>query len=84
MLSRWIRGLDTRNYFAVPITQSTLTGTALLAFIAEKLGKKARMGRTLNLRLIEQALGDLGKVVPTLIIDEGQGFDHGALEEMRL
>ncbi|MGA7752890.1 MAG: ATP-binding protein, partial [Candidatus Sulfotelmatobacter sp.] len=84
LLGRWMRKLDTRLYYAIAVTQATLTGTALLAFFAEKLGKDARLSRTHNLRQIEQALAELGRVIPVLIMDEAQNYDQSALEEIRL
>lgn len=84
LLGRWMRSLEPRLYQPVPVTQATLTGTALLAFFVEKLGKKARLSRSHNLRLIEQALAELGKIIPVLILDEAQNYSHGALEELRL
>jgi MSHA biogenesis protein MshM len=84
LLGRWMRKLDTRLYYPIAITQATLTGSALLAFFAEKLGKSARVSRPHNLRLIEEALAELGKVIPVLIMDEAQNYDQNSLEEIRL
>jgi type II secretory pathway predicted ATPase ExeA len=84
LLGRWMRKLDTRLYYPIAVTQATLTGTALLAFFAEKLGKSARLSRSHNLRQIEEALAELGKATAVLIMDEAQNYDQSALEEIRL
>src|SRR5512143_677131 len=59
LVRRWMRGLDQRLFYPVCLTQATLSGTAILAGLATKLGKPARLFRQRNLQLLEQALGEL-------------------------
>src|SRR6185503_15790297 len=39
LAGRWMRSLDSRLYYPVCLTQATLSGTAILAALANKLGK---------------------------------------------
>ena len=41
LVGRWMRGLDNRLFSPVCLTQATLSGTAILAALATKLGKPA-------------------------------------------
>src|SRR6266403_4234582 len=39
LVGRWMRDLDNRLFYPVCLTQATLSGTAILAALASKLGK---------------------------------------------
>lgn len=84
LVGRWKRGLDQRLFYPVCLTQATLSGTAILAGLATKLGKPARLFRQRNLQLIEQALGELERRILVVILDEAQNYSQPSLEEVRL
>ena len=84
LVGRWMRSLDTRLFYPVCLTQATLSGTAILATLAGKLGKPASAWRQGNLRLIEQALGELERRTLVLVLDEAQNYSQPSLEEVRL
>lgn len=84
LVGRWMRSLDQRLFYPVCLTQATLSGTAILAGLATKLGKPARLFRQRNLQLIEQALGELERRILVVILDEAQNFSQPSLEEVRL
>ena len=84
LVGRWMRSLDTRLFYPVCLTQATLSGTAILAALTGKLGKPASAWRQGNLRLIEQALGELERRTLVLILDEAQNYSQPSLEEIRL
>jgi type II secretory pathway predicted ATPase ExeA len=84
LVGRWMRGLDQRLFYPLCLTQATLSGTAILAGLATKLGKPARLFRQRNLQLIEQALGELERRILVVILDEAQNYSQPSLEEVRL
>jgi MSHA biogenesis protein MshM len=84
LVGRWMRSLDQRLFYPVCLTQATLSGTAILAGLATKLGKSARLFRQHNLQLIEQALGELERRILVVILDEAQNYSPPSLEEVRL
>lgn len=84
LVGRWMRSLDQRLFYPVCLTQATLSGTAILAGLATKLGKPARLFRQRNLQLIEQALGELERRILVVILDEAQNYSPPSLEEVRL
>lgn len=84
LVGRWMRSLDNRLFHPVCLTQATLSGTAVLAALATKLGKPARLFRQRNLQLIEQALGELERRILVVILDEAQNYSQPSLEEVRL
>jgi len=84
LVGRWMRSLDTRLFYPVCLTQATLSGSAILAALAGKLGKPASAWRQGNLRLIEQALGELERRTLVVILDEAQNYSQPSLEEVRL
>ena len=59
-------------------------GRILLAVLLGKLGQKPGMHRSRNLARLEEALKDLGRVTPILVLDDAQDYPPGALEEVRL
>ena len=84
LIGRWLNHLDRRLFCPLVFTHASLSGCGLLSALASKLGKPASFRREANLALIEAALGELGKVVPLIILDEAQSFGYGSLEEVRL
>src|SRR5260370_2256995 len=59
-------------------------GSGLLAVLLGKLGQKPGLHRSRNLARLEEALKDLGRVTPILVLDDAQDYPPGALEEVRL
>src|SRR5260370_26671481 len=53
LVGRWMRSLDSRLFYPVCLTQATLSGTAILAALAAKLGKPGSALRERHLRFIE-------------------------------
>ena len=84
LAGRWMRSLDPRLFAPVCLTQATLSGTAILAALAAKLGKPASFQRQRNLQLIEAALGELARRILVVILDEAQNYSQPSLEEVRL
>jgi len=84
LVGRWVRGLDNRLFYPVCLTQATLSGTAILAVLADKLGKSGSHFRQVNLRLIEQALSQLERRTLVVVLDEAQHYSQPTLEEVRL
>jgi general secretion pathway protein A len=84
LAGRWMRSLDSRLYYPVCLTQATLSGTAILAALAAKLGKPASFFRQRNLQLIEEALNELERRILVVILDEAQNYNPPSLEEVRL
>jgi type II secretory pathway predicted ATPase ExeA len=84
LVGRWMRALDTRLFCPVGLTQATLSGTAILAALATKLGKEATFYRHANLRLVEAALQELDRRILVVILDEAQNYSQPSLEEVRL
>ncbi len=84
LVGRWMRTLDQRLFYPVCLTQATLSGSALLAWLAVKLGKTPAFRRDRNLRLIEAALAELERRILVLILDEAQNYSQPSLEEIRL
>ena len=84
LVGRWMRSLEQRLFLPVCLTQATLSGTAILAAVAAKLGKAATGWRQRNLQLIEQALEELQRRILVLILDEAQNYSQPSLEEVRL
>ena len=84
LVGRWMRSLDSRLFYPVCLTQATLSGTAILAALATKLGKPVSFGRQRHLQLLEEALGELERRILVLILDEAQNYSQPSLEEVRL
>ena len=84
LVGRWMRSLDSRLFYPVCLTQATLSGAAILAALATKLGKPVSFGRQRNLQLLEEALGELERRILVLILDEAQNYSQPSLEEVRL
>lgn len=84
LVGRWMRSLDSRLFYPVCLTQATLSGTAILAALATKLGKPVSFYRQRNLQLLEEALAELERRILVLILDEAQNYSQPSLEEVRL
>lgn len=84
LVGRWMRSLDNRLFHPVCLTQPTLSGTAVLAALATKLGKPSAFGRQRNLQLLEEALSELERRILVVILDEAQNYSQPSLEEVRL
>ena len=72
LVGRWMRSLDQRLFCPVCLTQATLSGTAILASLATKLGKPVSFYRQRNLQLLEEALQELDRRILVVILDEAQ------------
>ena len=44
----------------------------------------ARRQRSDSLKLLEEAFGELGRIIPVLLLDEAQNYAMSALEELRM
>src|SRR6202047_4266925 len=84
LAGRWLRSLEPKTHFPVCITQASLTGIGLLAFFLQKLGKAPKHLRSTNLKLLEEAFAELGRIIPVLLLDEAQNYAMSALEEVRM
>lgn len=84
LIGRWLSRLDRRLFLPLIFTHASLSGSGLLSAIAAKLGKPAGFVRQANVAAIENALAELGKVVPLILLDDAQNFGYGSLEEVRL
>ena len=84
LVGRWLSRLDRRLFAPLLLTHASLSGCGLLSALAGKLGKPSSARRETNLALIEEAVAELGKVVPLIVLDEAQSFGYGSLEEVRL
>ncbi len=84
LVGRWMRSLDSRLFCPVCLTQATLSGTAILASLATKLGKPVSFSRPRNLQLIAEALQELERRILVVILDEAQNYSQPSLEEVRL
>jgi type II secretory pathway predicted ATPase ExeA len=56
----------------------------VLALFLQKLGKTPKYQRSTNLKLLEEAFAELGRVIPVLLLDEAQNYNTSALEEVRM
>ena len=74
LAGRWLRSLEPKAYFPVCITQASLTGIGLLALFLQKLGKAPMQKRSASLKLLEEAFGELGRIIPVLLLDEAQNY----------
>jgi len=84
LVAHWLSTLEPKAYVPVVITQATLGASGLLAVLLGKLGQKPGLHRSRNLARLEEALKELGRLTPTLILDDAQDYPPGALEEVRL
>ena len=84
LVAYWLERLEPKAYLPLVITHGTLSASGLLAVLLRKLGQPSSFLRSRNLARLEDALKDLGRLIPTLVLDEAQLYPPGALEEMRL
>jgi type II secretory pathway predicted ATPase ExeA len=84
LVTYWLERLEPKVYLPLVITHGTLSASGLLAVLLRKLGQPSSFFRSRNLARLEDALKDLGRLIPTLVLDEAQLYPPGALEEMRL
>lgn len=69
LAGRWLRSLEPKTFFGVAITHASLSGIGLLALFLQKLGKAPKNQRSTNLRLLEEAFAELGRLIPVLLLD---------------
>jgi len=84
LVSHWLSTLESKSYYPVVITQATLGASGLLAVLLGKMGQKPGLHRSRNLARLEEALKELGRLTPILVLDDAQDYPPGALEEVRL
>ena len=84
LVSHWVQNLESKAYLPLVITQATLSGNGLLAVLLNKLGQKPSLFRSRNLSRLEEAIKEMGRLTPVLVLDEAQHYPVGALEEIRL
>lgn len=84
LITYWLERLEPKAYLPLVITHATLSSSGLLAVLLRKLGQPASLLRSRNLARLEDALKEMGRLTPTLVLDEAQLYPPGALEEMRL
>jgi MSHA biogenesis protein MshM len=84
LVASWLSTLEPKAYLPIVITQATLSGNGLLAVLLGKLGQRPSLMRSRNLARLEEALKELGRLTPVLVLDEAQHYPPGALEEVRL
>lgn len=84
LVGYWLQNLEPKAYLPLVITHATLSGHGLLAVLLHKLGQKASLLRSRNLERLEEAIKELGRLTPVLVLDEAQLYPAGALEEIRL
>jgi len=84
LVASWLSTLEPKAYLPIVITQATLSGNGLLAVLLGKLGQRPSLMRSRNLARLEDALKELGRLTPVLVLDEAQHYPPGALEEVRL
>ncbi len=84
LAAHWLASLETKAYLPLVITQATLSASGLFAVLLRKLGQSSSLYRSRNLDRLENALKELGRITPILVLDEAQQYGPGALEEIRL
>jgi len=84
LAGHWLAGLESKAYLPLVITQATLSPSGVLAVLARKLGQRPSSMRSRTLHCLEEAIKELGRLTPVLVLDEAQLYPPGALEEVRL
>jgi general secretion pathway protein A len=84
LAARWVRSLEPRLYHSVTLTQSTLSGSSILAALVSRLGKRVGFRRERLLDEIAAFLSEHERQTLVVVLDEAQNYSHGALEEVRL
>lgn len=84
LVGRWRRGLDSRLFHSVTLTQATLSGSGVLAALVAQMGQSPSFRREGNLQRLERAFRELEQRLLVIVLDDAQNYSHGALEEIRL
>lgn len=84
LLSQVLSGLSEKQYVALHIHHTSMTGGDLLRTLCFLLGHKPRFRRSDTLELIAECWTKLDGRFPLLVIDEAQNLSATALEELRL
>ena len=84
VVGQWMRGLDPRLYLPLALTHASLSGSSLLAWLVQRLGKAPSFRREGNLQRLETTLRELERRSLVLILDDAQNYSPSALEEIRL
>lgn len=84
LVAHWVEHLEPKLFRPIVITQATLSGAGLLSTLLAKLGQTPQNRRHTNLALLEEALRQLDRIVPVLVLDEAQLYRPGSLDEIRL
>jgi len=84
LVGRWVHQLEPRLYRPLRLTHASLSGSGVLHALTAQLGKPASGIRAKNLARIEAALGELGAIVPVIVLDEAQHYSVSSLDEVRL
>lgn len=84
LVAHWIKTLEPKAYRPLPITQASLSASGVLCTLLAKLGQVPAMQRSKNLARMEDAITQLGSVIPVIILDEAQNYTASAMEEIRL
>jgi type II secretory pathway predicted ATPase ExeA len=84
LVAHWTRTLEPKAYRPLSITQASLSASGLLCTLLSKLGQIPGYQRFVNLQRMEDAVGQLGSVIPVIILDEAQNYTASAMEEVRL
>ena len=72
LVAYWLERLEPKAYLPLVITHATLSGSGLLSVLLRKLGQPASLIRSRNLARLEDALKELGRLTPVLVLDEAQ------------
>jgi type II secretory pathway predicted ATPase ExeA len=84
VVAQWVQSLEPKAYRALTITQASLSASGVLATLLTKLGQVPGYQRSVSLTRMEDALTQLGSVIPVIILDEAQNYTASAMEEVRL
>jgi type II secretory pathway predicted ATPase ExeA len=84
LVGRWVHQLERRLVRPLVLTHASLSGSGVLHTITAHLGKPPSGIRATNLARIEAALGELGSIVPVIVLDEAQPYSASSLDEVRL
>jgi len=84
LVAHWVERLEPKTFRPIVITQATLSASGLLCTLLSKIGQTPKNRRSVNLVLLEEALRQLDRLLPVLVLDEAQVYRPGSLEEIRL
>lgn len=83
-VGKWVRELDRRIFQPVAMTQSSLSGSGVLAQLTHQLGQSPSFRREGNLQRLEKAMDQMERKKLVIVMDEAQHYSYGALEETRM